>query len=660
MKTLLLILLAAGSVAAFAPAASAAENRRFEGEFFSGTGDTEFVQLLDTARRMFDPDPEFLNVSMLYMPSWNGLVEGPTWDAWWIQNSYGTTFAALPFYSEPLLTFLQNSHDLWFDQMGDGRRSGAAPPFDWVAPDGCLCDAARPGWIVYKQGDGRTAIHDWGMEFTAAGLLMQSELLLISREERAVRHYLPKLERCARFIETRRDPTNNLFLAGPAGNLLAPSYAGWQRPDGSYGQAYLTGLSVTYVAALDRLIELEKLAGNTEQARHFAALRDSAKTALSRLTTDEGYFIRSLDPDGTRHGVFGAARHGYFEASPNHDAICFRVADDRQAERIWAKIAGIPELRPHRFILPNYPSYDDMYEKPEGLWAFGTWVNGGHWSTCEARMMLAYYRLGLFDDARRSMQQLLTFAKAFRMDNPLVKCGSDVYQPNQPINLTYDAFGPPAALVRGLFEYLYTAEGLTLIPHIPPGLAQLEQHFSIRLGPKRLFLGTAGQGAIDRVLVNGQPWKQHTGERVTLPYRALPDTAEIWVLRGGAQPGRGPLEKPSPRLRGEEAGAPIPELTQAEERMRQVQEQLTKAGLGSSYEAAHARLALDSIRAAQRRQWLLEQQQLQPLPEPARTAADKLYVQAAVRLCDGLEATLKSYAGSDDPHKKQVTAALHP
>ena len=35
-----------------------------------------------------------------------------------------------------------------------------------------------------------------------------------------------------------------------------------------------------------------------------------------------------------------------------------------------------------------------MYEEPEGLWAFGTWVNGGHWSTCEARMMLAYYRLG--------------------------------------------------------------------------------------------------------------------------------------------------------------------------------------------------------------------------------------------------------------------------
>ena len=71
-------------------------------------------------------------------------------------------------------------------------------------------------------------------------------------------------------------------------------------------------------------------------------------------------------------------------------------------------------------------------------------------------MILAYYRLGKYEDARRSMQQLLTFARRFRMDNPLTDFGNDVYQPKQPINITYDAFGPPAALIRGLFEYLYT------------------------------------------------------------------------------------------------------------------------------------------------------------------------------------------------------------
>ena len=121
-----------------------------------------------------------------------------------------------------------------------------------------------------------------------------------------------------------------------------------------------------------------------------------------------------------------------------------------------------------------------MYEKPEGLWRFGEWVNGGDWSTCEARMIMAYYRLGKYEDARRSMEKLLTFARRFRMDNNLTDFGNDVYQPKQPINITYDAFGPPAALICGLFEYLYHADGLTLVPHIPPGISELQQADPIR------------------------------------------------------------------------------------------------------------------------------------------------------------------------------------
>ena len=159
-----------------------------------------------------------------------------------------------------------------------------------------------------------------------------------------------------------------------------------------------------------------------------------------------------------------------------------------------------------------------MYEKPEGLWAYGTWVNGGHWSTCEARMVLAYYRLGKFEDARRSMLKLLTFADRFRMDNPLTKCGSDVYQPNEPINLCYDTFGPAAAFMRGLFEYLYRADGLTLVPHIPPGITELEQLDPVRFGNKRIVLSTVGAGPITAVRVNGRKWKQFDSATVFLPY----------------------------------------------------------------------------------------------------------------------------------------------
>ncbi len=629
---------------------------RFEGKHFRGAGDVEYLQLLETARRMFEPDPAFLNMSMLYMPNWNGLVEGPTWGAWWIQNSYGTTYCALPFYGEPFVTFLQNSQDLWFDQMGDGERVGAN---DWVAPDGCLCDAAAPGWIVYRQGDGRTDIHDWGMEFTAAGTVLQAELLLISRDAEAIAHYLPRLERCANFIESRRDPENNLFLAGPAGNLLAPSYAGWQRPDGTYDKAYLAGLSVTYIAALDRLIELEKLAGRADQAALYAQRRALAREGLALLTTDEGYLIRSLDPDGVRHGVFGAEQHGYLEAPPNHDAIAFRVVDDAQAQSIYAKIASIPELRPHHFIIPNYPSYDDMYTEPVGLWAFGHWVNGGHWSTCEARMMMAYYRLGQYEDARRSMEQLLSFARDFRMDNPLVDFGGNVYQPNQPYNVTYDAFGPPAAFIRGLFEYLYGADGLRLVPHMPPGVTELDQLDPIRFGQKKLFLATVGSGPISAVTVNGVAWQSFDETSVLLPYDQTPDRARVVIALGGADPGQVPaLEGPSVTGPAELAAEVPPELADLEARaqkMRALRERLVAAGLRNSYEAAHAQLALDCIATVRDRRQLLTEGKLQPLPDEARqAAADQLYVDTAVKLCDGLGAVLDSYETSDDPHQRRV------
>lgn len=627
---------------------------RFEGKFFRGEGNVEYLQLLDIARRMFDPDPEFQNVPMLYMPTWNGLVEGPTWNAWWIQNSYGPTYCALPFYQEPILTFLQNSHDLWFDQMGDGERVGAR---DWVAPDGSLCDAASPGWVHYKQGDGRIDIHDWGMEFTAAGLLMQSELLLISRDAEAIEHYLPKLERCANFIETRRDPNKNLFLAGPAGNLLAPSYAGWKRPDGTYDKAYLTGLSITYIAALDRLIELENLAGNADKVALYTDRRDRARKGLPLVTTEEGYFIKSLDPDGARHGVYGAEKYGYFEASPNHDAIAFRVVDDAQAAKIYRKIASIPGLRRHDIIIANEPGLDDMYDPGKSwLWKHGTWVNGGHWSTCEARMIMGYYRVGAYDDARRSMQHILTFARRFRMDNPLVEFGAKVYQPKEPINLCYDTFGPPAALVRGLFEYLYKADGLTILPHIPPGITRLEQRFPMRFGTKQLYLSTMGTGPITSVRVNGETWPKFDATSVFFPYDDTPDTAFVRIVLGDAKLDQVPVTLQVP-VTSSEAIATRPPITQTPpgfKRVRAFCTKLVESGLGECYEAQHARLAIEYAATFRQRRRMLDEGTIKPLPEPSQSAAYKSYAATVKKLRDGLETVLQSYADSTDPHKKRV------
>jgi hypothetical protein len=678
MKTSALIQAAAlaifaAAIAATSSPAAAPSEPQFNGQHYRGRGDVEYLRLLDTAARMFEPDPELQNLAMLYEPKWDGLVEGPTWDAWWIQNSYGTTYSILPLLREPFVTFLQHSQDLWFDQMGDGHRNGDAKHFSWVAPDGCLCDCAQPGRIIYKQGDGRTAIHDWGMEFTAAGVLLQSELLLISRDPGALAHYLPRLERSANFIETRRDPTNNLFLAGPAGNLLAPSYAGWHRPDGSYGQACLAGLSITYIAALDRLIELEKLAHNSALLSLYTSRRDLAKQGLPLLTTGEGCFIRSLDPDGVKHGVFGAQAHGYFEASPNHDAIAFRVADDAQSERIYRKIVSLPGLRPYDFVLPNYPSYDDMYEKPEGLWAYGTWVNGGHWSTCEARMVLAYCRLGQFEDARRSMRRLLTFAERFRMDNPLTKFGSDVYQPTLPINLCYDTFGPAAAFMRGLFEYLYRADGLTLIPHIPPAIEELQQLDPVRFGQKELLLTTLGRGPVTGVRVNGRQWKHFDSASVFLPYDKTPAVAHVQILLGRASLNSGRASVPASQPTGranvlvsqpsadppasvakEGQGTDLAALDQRVGPLREFHRRLAAAALGETPAAARVQLALDCIKTAHRRQQLLQTGKIKPLPGPAEAAADQSYLETAQKVCAGLDAFLKSGETAADPASRKI------
>ena len=130
----------------------------------------------------------------------------------------------------------------------------------------------------------------------------------------------------------------------------------------------------------------------------------------------------------------------------------------------------------------------------------------------------------------------MKFARPFRMDNPLVDFGNAPYQPGEAINLCYDNFGPPAALLRGLFEYLYRAEGLTLLPHIPPGISRLEQHFPVRFGTKRLYLATTGTGPITAVRINDQPWPLFDARSITLPYDQTPNEGVIQIALGGAKP----------------------------------------------------------------------------------------------------------------------------
>ena len=267
------------------------------------------------------------------------------------------------------------------------------------------------------------------------------------------------------------------------------------------------------------------------------------------------------------------------------------------------------------------------------------------------------------------MKRILDFARQFRMDNPLTNFGSDVYQPKEPINITVDAFAPLAAFVRGLFEYLYSADALTLHPHIPAGVTELHQKFPIRFGPKRLFLSTAGTGPVTIVRLNGRPWPRYDAESITLPYADLPDEAVVEIFLGEARPAKATVESKPLRVVSERTTSPAdvalssapgpvltPELAAIEAKTAAFLGGLSEAGLGETYEAADARLVLGAVGACRERRALLARGVVAKLPAVSQAAADQSYVDAALRLGRGLDALMGRYKNSGDAQKLRICA----
>ena len=488
MKNHLVALFLLASVTSCGP--ESRQTARYDGAFCSGEGDPDFLRLIDESFAFFNPNPVVPNLTMVYQPEWDTFVEGAGWGGWWIQNSYGFSYSATPFLQEPWFSTLQRSWDLHWDNQGDGKRksmwggSDTATFFSHlVAPDGSLGDMARPKEIGFKQGDGDQNVHDWFYEAAAAGLVMQAEILLVGRDLGAIDHYLPKMERACNFIERTRDPKNNLFLVGPASNLLAPSYGGAQQPDGTFGKGYLAGLSITYLAALDRMVELYKMTGDKEKLEEYEHRQKITRESLPLLLSSDGYFVKSLEPDGTKHGVLGQEQFGYLEGVANVDAVALRVVDRRTAESIYRQIASFPEIRPFDFLLTNAPGLDDTYWNwgnrsgagMDGFRQFGDWVNGGVWGTVEGRAILMYYRLGKFEDVRRSATRAMRWAKDFRMDAPWSQRGENTSNPWSDtgqfhvggVAVMIDNFAIPAATIRGLFDLEYRSDRLILRPRIP-------------------------------------------------------------------------------------------------------------------------------------------------------------------------------------------------
>ena len=524
----------------------------FHGRWVSGQGDRGALEAIDAAFESTQPSARMACLPLLYKRDWDGFVEGPPWPCWWIQNSFGPTYALLPFLGEPYATWIEHSQALWFRLMGDGERKDVN---GFVGPDGCLCDAAfvmmnggaargfgdfrRAGGgvgaqhdgsihqdgIWYRQGDGNPRQHDWFIGATAGGLILECERLLVRHDADAARRRLPQLHRVAAFLDSRRDPQRNLLRGAMAANLLAPSYSGVRQPDGTYGPAFLTELSVNYVAGLVRLAEVCVLAGEASQAEAYRATAAKVRAALPSLMTSDGAFVMAEDPDGTRHGVYGAARHGYFEAAPNHDAGCFGVIDDAVNARLVRTMLDLKGeakpggLAPLGLILPNYPGYDDSVHGG----GYGHWVNGGHWTTTQGRMSIACLRANEFAHPLGAWARIRTLMEGYRADAPLTGFGAAPWGDKQqaPYCVVYDCWGAPGGLLRGLFEYDYRADRLRVRPHLPPGVTRYVQQFPVWFGRTRIYLTVTGRGAA--------PWTEIRAD-------GKPGVLAVELVRGGAAP----------------------------------------------------------------------------------------------------------------------------
>ncbi|MEO9004882.1 MAG: hypothetical protein ABI288_09105, partial [Ginsengibacter sp.] len=662
------------------------KSNNYNGKFCTGSGDVDFLRLIDESFAFFHPNPTVPNLTMIYKPEWDTFSEGAGWNAWWIQNSYGFSYASTPFLQEPWFSILQRSWDLFWDNQGDGKRRGMwdgdSPDIlsQLIGPDGCLGDAAAPGQIAYRQGDGNVNMHDWFYEATAAGVVMESEILLTSRDLKSIGYYMPKMERACNLIEKTR-AKNNLFLVGPACNLLAPSYGGVKQADGTFGKGYLAGLSITYLAALDRMVELYKLTGDRVKLSEYKQRQKITRESLPELLTPAGYFVKSVEPGGVKHGVLGQKQFGYLEGVANADAVALRVVDKKTAGSIYNQIATFPDIRPFDFLLTNAEGLDDTYRNwgsasgpgLEGIWSFGQWVNGGVWGTVEGRAILMYYRLGKFEDIRRSAIRAMKWAKDFRMDAPWSQRGENTSNPwsdagkNQVggVAVMIDNFAIPAATIRGLFDYDYRSDRIILRPRVPGTITQYTQKEPVRFGKKKLYFSCNNGGPnVKSVTINGRAMKTQPSDEVALLYNDLPDEARIEITTVG----RWPKESTTSvypfvpaliteKTTGAKVDAELPDSLKRPFGVLSAMKKLLATETGADYDKVFINTAIKSFEDYQVRTTLDPGQgYYRTITLERKMGIEMFYAQAALMMYNGFMERMVGYAEKGDRQQKHIAA----
>ena len=156
-----------------------------------------------------------------------------------------------------------------------------------------------------------------------------------------------------------------------------------------------------------------------------------------------------------------------------------------------------------------------------------------------------YYRLGKFEDVRRSVARAMKWAKDFRMDDHLTQRGENtdnLWYDKGPdkrgsVTLAVDNYAIPAATVRGLFDYDYRADRLILRPRVPGTITQYVQKHPVRFGEKTLYLSCRNGGPkIKSATVSGKAIRVDSPEALALLYDELPKEAQLEIVTEGGWP----------------------------------------------------------------------------------------------------------------------------
>ena len=463
--------------------------------------------------------------------------EGGKWKGCWSQNYFGM-FCTTPLLTGKYLACHLGTLELFFTFQGDGKK---ADDNGFVAPPGALPEYVTlynplPG-PRYKndESSGLAEEFDFWVEGNAVSVLSLCDVLLASRNEAKIRELLPKIEKCLDFILSRKDEKTNLLKVGVAGTLIERAYGATFRSKGVTDYGLPSGTVVNTIQALRLAAEVEELAGDLSQAEFYRAQAAEFQKALEQLIENDEFLINYIDADGIRHGVPGAAVHGYFETNCNHDAAFWGVVPDKTAVSILKKIISISPTPLAPCVWKIHDDSHWSYQKSDLAYGgAGSHWNGAAWFSSQARYLGALLKYGFYNEACVAAETMRNIYDSGTMRDVMSDYGKSfigAFNPDVPDAYYIDGFGTFGGLLRGVAGLEYKANAITLTPHFPAELSSYKQLRPYYWGQKELYLRIEGQGdSLKEAFVNGKPLPLE-GNSVSITYATLPEKAEIFFKR---------------------------------------------------------------------------------------------------------------------------------